>query len=292
MSKNNIQIAVCISGLLQHWSLTSRLFRYWNSIYDNVDFTFFLSTWKDGSVFPSADNHHKLAGKEIKDVRFSTKTFDFIEQVDFLSTNSIPKNILDSHDHTGPFMSYQLHNVQSMRKRYEESCGKKFDVVVQTREDMFIFKNTLDEILNLFEKRQVVSGMFFSTSGTKVVTPRVDPKYGNFSYSIPNDNFFFSHSDAMDNFAQMYNDCYIEKTNHQTFGHFMHAQQLINKNIYNFKVGNQFHTRLIRDGKMKKKGIPSSETLEKLLNEKGVEWIYEERNMGKRQNQIMGYFDK
>ena len=40
-----MKIAVCISGLMQYWDITHKLFKYWNEIYDDVDFVFFLSTF-------------------------------------------------------------------------------------------------------------------------------------------------------------------------------------------------------------------------------------------------------
>ena len=39
------KIAVCLSGITRYWKTTSKLFEYWNSIYDNVDYYFFISTW-------------------------------------------------------------------------------------------------------------------------------------------------------------------------------------------------------------------------------------------------------
>ena len=32
------KIAVCLSGITRYWKTTSKLFEYWNSIYDNVDY--------------------------------------------------------------------------------------------------------------------------------------------------------------------------------------------------------------------------------------------------------------
>ena len=138
----------------------------------------------------------------------SPHIIDFLEMKEFLSVDVIPKDVIDKHKHSGPFNVYQLYNVQKMRREYEENIGEKFDAVVQTREDMFIPRRTLDLIIFWFNSKQIVSGMFFTTSGTKVVSSR--GKKRGFSFSIPNDNFSFAHSDAMDEYAQMYNDCYID----------------------------------------------------------------------------------
>ena len=65
-----MKIAVCISGLLQYWDLTSQLFRYWNSISDEMNFTFFLSTWEEESKFLSLDSQYEAKGKVIRDSKF------------------------------------------------------------------------------------------------------------------------------------------------------------------------------------------------------------------------------
>ncbi len=38
-----MKIAVCISGRMSGFDVTSKLFEHWNSIYDNVEFYFFIS---------------------------------------------------------------------------------------------------------------------------------------------------------------------------------------------------------------------------------------------------------
>ena len=267
-----MKIAVCISGLMQYWDITHKLFKYWNEIYDDVDFVFFLSTWESDIKFNTYETYYKNKKKETRNTNINLSQYSFLEDVEVLPLNSISQNIIDAHDHTGPYYAYQLWNVQKMRKKYEERVGEKFDVVVQTREDMFISRQTLDQIIFWFNSKQIVSGMFFTTSGTKVVTQRVNKR--GFSFSIPNDNFSFAHPDAMDEYAQMYNDCYIEKTNHETFLHFMPAQQLMNNGIYNLKIGNKYHTRVILTGKRQKLTWPTDKSLKRLINEKGVEWIY------------------
>jgi hypothetical protein len=54
-----MKIAVCISGLMQYWDITHELFKYWNEIYDDVDFVFFLSTWESDINFTSYEIYSK-----------------------------------------------------------------------------------------------------------------------------------------------------------------------------------------------------------------------------------------
>ena len=41
-----MKIAVCLSGLIRSFDVTSKLLKHWNTLYDDVEFYFFISTWK------------------------------------------------------------------------------------------------------------------------------------------------------------------------------------------------------------------------------------------------------
>ena len=73
-----IKIAVCISGLLQCWDVTHQLFKYWNSMYDDVEFTFFISTWEVDSDFASTEKQYQKKGKLLTNTQYNSDTFDFI----------------------------------------------------------------------------------------------------------------------------------------------------------------------------------------------------------------------
>ena len=38
------KIAVCLSGQIRHWEETYPIFEHWNNLFDDVEFTFFVST--------------------------------------------------------------------------------------------------------------------------------------------------------------------------------------------------------------------------------------------------------
>ena len=46
-----IIIAVSLSGLVRYWDVTSKIFEHWNNLYDDIEFTFFLTTWKNNKVW-------------------------------------------------------------------------------------------------------------------------------------------------------------------------------------------------------------------------------------------------
>jgi flavoprotein len=71
------KIAVCISGQARYWETTYKLFEHWNKIYDDVEFVFFLSTWKDTG--------------------FDFSEYKFLQDVEVLSLDVIPKHITSQY---------------------------------------------------------------------------------------------------------------------------------------------------------------------------------------------------
>ena len=69
-----MKIAVCISGRMSGFDVTSKLFEHWNSIYDNVEFYFFISTWKDVSSEYS-ETRGPVEDWDFSKYKFITKTF-------------------------------------------------------------------------------------------------------------------------------------------------------------------------------------------------------------------------
>ena len=61
-----MKIAVCISGLIRFWKVTESLFSRWNDFYDDVEFDFYLSTWKDGVYVRPAKNFWLVLNEHFK----------------------------------------------------------------------------------------------------------------------------------------------------------------------------------------------------------------------------------
>ena len=45
------KVAVQLSGLSRGFEITSKIFEYWNNIFDDIEFTFFLTTWNNQDVW-------------------------------------------------------------------------------------------------------------------------------------------------------------------------------------------------------------------------------------------------
>ena len=77
------KIAVCISGLVRHWEETYPLFEYWNNLYDDVEFVFFLSTWKGNTWY----DKNKFPNFKITDYNFSN--YEFIQDYSLHKENEV-----------------------------------------------------------------------------------------------------------------------------------------------------------------------------------------------------------
>ena len=261
-----IKIAVTISGLVRYWEVTSKLFEYWNSLYDDIEFIFFLSTWKDNNVFHFKDKVKSglLEHNDFSECKFLTA----YEQIDY---NEIPIKILEEHpNNPTPFYAYALYKVQKLRRKYQNEYN--FTGVIQTRNDIFIAKSTLDSIREMCladKKKMLVPEMFFTTTGNSVIMGETRNRL-----NMPNDNFSFSHPLAMDKYAEMYHDSFISGENKETFHHFINAEQLMNKKIYNYRMDGKNPTPLIRVDSLKKDGWPTDDQLKQIIETKGIEFLY------------------
>ena len=69
-----MKIAVCLSGQIRYWDSTYPFFEYWNNLFEDVEFTFFVSTWNTKDQWYSKDKfqmnhlHNKYKGLVLFDI--------------------------------------------------------------------------------------------------------------------------------------------------------------------------------------------------------------------------------
>jgi hypothetical protein len=129
------RIAVCISGLIRYWEETYPLFEYWNEMFDDVEFTFFLSTWKGDTWY----DKQKFPSITLDDYDFSK--YKFIE--DYSLHNQSEVDIREKGLPNGTLRAYLWNKVNVLRKDYEDTNNIKFDSVMLVRNDMFVNKDIL-----------------------------------------------------------------------------------------------------------------------------------------------------
>ena len=256
------KVAVQLSGLSRGFEITSKIFEYWNNIFDDIEFTFFLTTWNNQDVWED-----KVKNKGGQD-KLNLDNYKFLHSYELLDPDDIDWNDFTSMGKgNAPYYTYALYKCNELRKKSEI----EFDACITTRIDIFLDINLLKNIKNhLYSgSNSMISPISFATTTGTGVLKDVQGKY---RFLIPNDNFGIGHPKSMDKFCKMHEDCFVTNKNIRKSLHFIQAQQLMNYDIYNISIGGS--ALLIRNGHLQKLGWPTSRILKILIEEKGVEFLY------------------
>jgi len=305
--KSNYKIAVMLSGHPKNLEVTQHLFKHWNNLYDDIHFDFFISIWETIN-----NDYEKLSNTLTKDdLSWATK-------VEFIKEEDCPYD-LKSHEpgEHQPHYTYSLKKVNELRNSHDEV----YDAVLTTRCDIFLFRDMLDGLVyELKGKRneedtyspQLIDRNIFTNDGVRVYTHK-NNKGEYLRYLWTQDYFFFGTPKVMDIFSNMFDDMYIHKKyNGSTLMHVFQAEYLYNKNILNMSLqypGRQLLIRepyrfkeqdggVIKDGNRSinnnivvhytwPKKHPSPNQLLNLIEEKGLDWIFNNDNT----YSILDYFE-
>ena len=276
----NIKIAVCISGLVRHWDISTKLFEHWNSLYEDIEFYFFLSTWDEGCNWLGYHAHIGENNIEKKIEKNDYSQYSFLEKYEEVDYRRMDTEILLEMDNnptdnkTGkpnyslPFYTYSMYRCQRLRRKYEQENNMEFDGVIQTRNDQLVSKVTLDSIRSLFYDVHILIHPKLFSGGSPIVVYRD-------RLLMWNDNFSFAHRLSMDLYTEMYNDIFVQKTSQNLGMHYQNADQLMKNRIYNNPL--YIHNWFIRDSKttFEKSGSPTESQLINLIETKGVDFFFE-----------------
>ena len=278
-----MKIAVCISGLIRYWEQTYPLFEYWNKLFDDVEFYFFISTWENPKEFIGLrDENQEYRDLIEKSLDFNFSNHKFITDYSLMSR----KNILHLLDEINTTMSevtqrsvktfihmaYGIKNVQELRKKYEKENGFIFDGVIQTRNDAFFNKDTLTSYKNLIDYDKFLNNKsIYIPGGCSVQDGEM--------YLFINDNLSFGSSAVMDTYGEIFNEVFIKKASYQNKLHFAPAYYFYNKNIGVYSMGT---IKIIRpsfflnpkNNMWDLYGHPTPEVMTEILDTHGVEYFY------------------
>ena len=283
-----INIAVMLNGSGKYLDITQELYKHWTTLYDGVHFDFFVSTWEDEIDYTN---------------------WDWITKWERLKEEDCPYD-LKNHP-TGrhqPHYCYTFKKVNELRNSHDVV----YDGVLQTRCDYLIPKNTIDKMLsNITQLRgggderinpQLSSRNIFSSSGTMIHNDVTDE--GELQQDLwTQDYYFFGKPEVFDVFAGMFDYMYIDDKTKDTINPLMHvfqAEYLHLMGIYNsylntangllIRTQNRFvlpdtetkdkSGNVIRLGGWSKKH-PSPFQLKKIINDRGVEWMYNDNGFKK-----------
>ena len=263
-----IRIAVCISGSIRYWKETYPLFEYWNKLYDDAEFIFFISTWKgyttiteSGTIIDisKADEYDYGSHNFIEDVSYHTEPNLWDKQ------KEIEKQGYNFHK-SCRLKFYSIKQVQTLRQKYEKKNKMKFDGIIQIRNDLFIPKSILDRCVNICQLKPFYynSKFVMTPGGSKIEVP-------SYHLTLSNDNFTFSNSRTMDIVKNHWDELDLQEyvQCHSSPAEFYSRHDISNYNIITQPL-------LLRTGRQTKNGRPKPEVLDELINRKGVAWIYKQ----------------
>ena len=255
------KIAVCISGQIRYWEAIYPFFEYWNNLFDDVEFTFFISTWKEKTWVDD-----KFGGLEIVDVDF--------DKHEFITSYSKHDHNIEMRSgglkpHT-PYQIYLMKQVQTLRKNYEDENNIKFDGVIQTRNDIFIPYELLVRCIKTIK----VENYFLKNSIFTPAEVSVYPYGPGMCLMLNNDTFYFGISSVMDKLIGMYD--YLNTDATKLMPHQLQAEFFNRNKIFNVKLGVEA-PRVVRNAPLIKNGRPTSDSLLKIINERGIDWIFQKK---------------
>jgi hypothetical protein len=297
-----INIAVMISGHPKGFDLTHQYFEHWNTLYEDVNFDFFISVWEND---------------------YDTSIFDWTTKYEFLKESECPYD-LSNHESLAhqPHYCYALHKVNELRNSY----NKKYDSVIQTRADAIFSRSLLDILIG--KLTNIRGGLIpekdnqGNFTGKSIIDERPDPQISDKNILSANgsvihnsfnlekklliqnlwtqDVWFMGTPKVMDIFCNMFNYIYIEKKYQETLMlHIFQAEYLNQMGIYNTptQCGNSFtFVREKNRFNFDHRGggypleYPSPDQLKRLIVDKGLDWIYDNDDSVQRWKQVQDYF--
>ena len=292
-------IAVMVSGHPKGFDLTFPYFQYWNKLYDNVKFDFFVSMWEN-------DYNRK-------------EVFDWTTAYEILDEKDCPYD-LSKHENQRhqPHYSWALYRVNELRKKHQEI---EYDAIIHTRGDSIFSRSLLNSLVNNLTK--IRGGLVpekdgDTYTGKSTIDTRPDPQISDknilsangsviHNYFDPDRNslnqnlwtqdvWFMGTPKVMDIFCNMFNYMFLRK---DYMLHIMQAEYLNQMGIYNSPTeeGNTF--TFMRDTyrfdfKTGDGGYPleypSPKQLKKLTEDKGLHWFYDDEKPKQRWQEVQDYF--
>ncbi len=244
-----MKIAICFSGLLKYWDFCSNFFERYNDYRDDVQFYFYLSTWKNENVwmFEGGENPRN-DGIEMVDLS-KYKFLNEYQRIDDLSVKKITKNKKKSN-----FKEYFARNISGVfellnRQRID------FDSVVWSRPDHIFTTRGLNTIINITKD---LSTNQICGSGKK---------------ENIRDYYLIMQPSLTDKFQNIFNDYYIEENVPEparfSVGNIIEYHNMDYKSI---GLGGY----LARSNRMtQKKDYPTYEVLNNLAQKNGYDWVFE-----------------
>lgn len=265
------KIAVLLFGLLRHWEQCSTIFSYWNNLYNDLEFDFYLTTWEFTDQYPTEKGHisqlmdnSKLSLKQVK-----------------LHNQDEPRSLT-----SGPIKSFYFSQESETKKsRYVPSyCYLKssvcklvddskieYDAAIITRPDVFVFIETLETLRKSIGLPTVLLNDKSCPNlelGHNIIYNSDSPKYKENGLFIDKDTLWFGKLDVVLKFKHIFNDAFVD---YRFPAHRLHTIQpefLLQRKIFSGSARFMSNV-LVRTEEVSKGILPTPEVLDKLITEYG-----------------------
>lgn len=265
-----MKIAIGINGSGKYLEYTSHLYAEYNTLYDDIQFDFYLATWEDEldySKYEWITDYVRL--KEEDSIHYD-----------------IPNTPYEGHQPHYMFTSYNLNKL--IKKN-----NIKYDAILQTRSDIIFYRLTLDKLVSKLRDGCVTERLMWNSTGIDTLYQSgvySDMNgYGEKAFLWMNDEFLFGHPSSLEIFSTAWDSFFIDSSSYffknrdeyMIGGHVWGIEFLIKNGISTSGI-NADPKILIREpfrfqtddssGGWPLKH-PSPIQIEKLLKEKGALWI-------------------
>jgi hypothetical protein len=266
------KIAILLHGMLRSWKECSTCFSYIDTLYEDVEFDFYLATWEDTNRVPINKGQHE----NFSDNKFlKLKKYKFYTEKEMIDNMAVsPKNHfkkdLDNKRFTAPY-SFLKQKVVELAS----SSKIEYDACILTRTDVFIFRELLDSvrISALYDYDRVHSipdetkHWLYYQLGDNIVYNSTGTRYENTSLFVPRDLLWFGSQKAIFEHRSFFDDSYkFCKLSPQGI-HGYNASWLHFKKLYNCKTSVRDCVIVRATEIEKKEGVPDKlqlmQTIEK-----------------------------
>ena len=266
-----MKIAVLLHGLLRSWEECSTVFSYYSKLYPDIKFDFYLSTWKNSSIIPPNKGRQEEFSKN---PNLKLKAYSIHNESDVISSVA---------PHFYPTLKLPVEKVPNFTPQYTflkskvcELVKEDYDICILARCDIFIYKESLDIIVN--NTYNLGSNIIFNQSGTH---------YENGSLFCSRDLFWYGSPEAILKHKDCFSDCYVDcllppKGIHRYCGSWLNFKQ-----IYNYKAEKLAGTIVRSNNYNLKPAVPTKQHLSTLIDKYGID-LYNftrkefERNLWKK----------
>jgi len=251
-----MRIAILLHGLLRSWNECSTVFSYYKTLYPDVHFDFYLSTWTDSEYIPIDKGERERFQDNTK---LNLKDFSLHEEKDAVTQAMILYRKIYEHPngsipHYTPWYAY-------LKQKVCELVKEDYDVCILCRCDIFIFKELLDLIIS--KKMELGSDIVYNYAGTVSHLGHL---------FAPRDLLWYGSQKAILKHKEFYSDCYQEGHITTTGIHRYNAKWLSFKRLYNSPLDSlsEKDSTIVRSNNhLWKTGTPTKFHIRKLIKEHG-----------------------